>query len=284
MQAQRNANSETRKLTTSDWGVEGPVRIAVLAPISWRVPPRHYGPWELFASLLTEGLVARGHDVTLFATGDSSTSARLRSVIPRGWSEDPSVDPTCAPSYPEEENDSITDPTEQQVVIGDWQGPDDSFDVPFKLVFAHPGQVLLCAYSDWITDTAASAQLLINVTSPTPSPASPVSAPTAPGPGASPNPPAAAATGGQAVVKPRNTRRPRVKRSGRFLSCTRGDWSNTPSTFSYRWLVNGRGLLKANKSRLAVSRSLHGHRVQCSVRAANAAGAGTAVSHSLTVP
>ena len=82
-------NSETRKLTTSDWGVESPVRIAVLTPFSWRVPPRHYGPWELFASLLTEGLVARGHDVTLFATGDSNTSARLRSVIPRGWSEDP---------------------------------------------------------------------------------------------------------------------------------------------------------------------------------------------------
>ena len=72
------------------------MRIAVLAPISWRVPPRHYGPWELFASLLTEGLVSRGHDVTLFATGDSVTSARLRSVIPRGWSEDPGVNPKVA--------------------------------------------------------------------------------------------------------------------------------------------------------------------------------------------
>ncbi len=40
----------------------------MLAPISWRVPPRHYGPWEQFVSLLTEGLVARGVDVTLFAT------------------------------------------------------------------------------------------------------------------------------------------------------------------------------------------------------------------------
>ena len=77
-------------------GVERPVRIAVLAPISWRVPPRHYGPWELFASLLTEGLVARGHDVTLFATGDSQTSAVLSSVIPRGWSEDPNIDPKVA--------------------------------------------------------------------------------------------------------------------------------------------------------------------------------------------
>jgi glycosyltransferase involved in cell wall biosynthesis len=61
----------------------------VLAPISWRVPPRHYGPWEQFVSLLTEGLVARGVDVTLFATADSATSARLSSTAARGWSEDP---------------------------------------------------------------------------------------------------------------------------------------------------------------------------------------------------
>src|SRR5579862_2608606 len=58
------------------------VRIAVLAPIAWRTPPRHYGPWELFASLLTEGLVAAGVDVTLFATADSLTTARLVSVTP----------------------------------------------------------------------------------------------------------------------------------------------------------------------------------------------------------
>jgi glycosyltransferase involved in cell wall biosynthesis len=69
------------------------LRVAVLAPISWRVPPRHYGPWELFASLLTEGLVASGADVTLFATGDSITSARLASVTATGWSEDPAIDP-----------------------------------------------------------------------------------------------------------------------------------------------------------------------------------------------
>ncbi len=69
-----------------------PLRVAVLAPISWRVPPRHYGPWELFASLLTEGLVARGVDVTLFATADSVTSARLVGVAPTGYSEDPTID------------------------------------------------------------------------------------------------------------------------------------------------------------------------------------------------
>jgi glycosyltransferase involved in cell wall biosynthesis len=64
------------------------LRIGMLAPISWRTPPRHYGPWELFVSLLTEGLVERGVDVTLFATLDSVTSARLDGVAPAGYSED----------------------------------------------------------------------------------------------------------------------------------------------------------------------------------------------------
>jgi glycosyltransferase involved in cell wall biosynthesis len=65
----------------------------MLAPISWRVPPRHYGPWEQFVSLLTEGLVARSVDVTLFATADSLTRARLHGTAPTGYSEDPRVDP-----------------------------------------------------------------------------------------------------------------------------------------------------------------------------------------------
>ena len=64
----------------------------MLAPISWRVPPRHYGPWEQFVSLLTEGLVARGIDVTLFATADSITRARLVGSAPTGYSEDPGLD------------------------------------------------------------------------------------------------------------------------------------------------------------------------------------------------
>jgi glycosyltransferase involved in cell wall biosynthesis len=56
------------------------------------VPPRHYGPWEQFASLLTEGLVSRGLDVTLFATGDSITRARLVGTVPVGYAEDATVD------------------------------------------------------------------------------------------------------------------------------------------------------------------------------------------------
>jgi len=64
----------------------------VLAPISWRTPPRHYGPWEQFASLLTEGLVSLGVEVTLFATADSVTAAHLVGTTPTGYSEDPSLD------------------------------------------------------------------------------------------------------------------------------------------------------------------------------------------------
>ncbi|HTH04584.1 MAG TPA: glycosyltransferase family 4 protein [Ilumatobacteraceae bacterium] len=68
----------------------------MLAPLAWRTPPRHYGPWEQFASLLTEGLVTSGHHVTLFATADSVTTATLAGSSPRGWSEDASIDPKVA--------------------------------------------------------------------------------------------------------------------------------------------------------------------------------------------
>ena len=69
------------------------MRVAMLSPIAWRTPPRHYGPWERFVSLLTEGLVARGVDVTLFATADSQTKGKLRAVCPRGYEEDKSINP-----------------------------------------------------------------------------------------------------------------------------------------------------------------------------------------------
>ena len=64
----------------------------MLAPVAWRVPPLHHGPWERVVSILTEGLVARGVDVTLFATADSLTRARLMAVAPRGYAEDRSLD------------------------------------------------------------------------------------------------------------------------------------------------------------------------------------------------
>jgi len=69
------------------------MRVAIISPIAWRTPPRHYGPWETVASLLTEGLVKEKIDVTLFATGDSLTSAKLRSICQAPYEEDKAIDP-----------------------------------------------------------------------------------------------------------------------------------------------------------------------------------------------
>jgi len=68
------------------------MKIAMLAPIAWRTPPRHYGPWEQVTSLITEGLVGLGHDVTLFATADSVTAAKLDAVCDVPYAENPTLD------------------------------------------------------------------------------------------------------------------------------------------------------------------------------------------------
>ncbi|HKY39850.1 MAG TPA: glycosyltransferase family 4 protein [Polyangiaceae bacterium] len=68
------------------------MKLALLGPIAWRTPPRHYGPWEQVTSLLAEGLTARGVDVTLFATLDSLTSAKLDGVSPSGYAETEGLD------------------------------------------------------------------------------------------------------------------------------------------------------------------------------------------------
>jgi glycosyltransferase involved in cell wall biosynthesis len=71
-------------------------RVAVLSPVAWRTPPRQYGAWETVASNIAEGLVSRGWDVTLFASGDSVTRAHLHAVVDRGYEEDRAVDPKVA--------------------------------------------------------------------------------------------------------------------------------------------------------------------------------------------
>ena len=68
------------------------MKLALLGPIAWRTPPRHYGPWELVTGLLADGLVERGVDVTLFAALDSVTQAKLDGVCPHPYEEDPELD------------------------------------------------------------------------------------------------------------------------------------------------------------------------------------------------
>jgi glycosyltransferase involved in cell wall biosynthesis len=67
------------------------MKIAQISPLAESVPPTLYGGTERVVSWLTEELVAQGHDVTLFASGDSRTSARLVPVTPRALRLDPTV-------------------------------------------------------------------------------------------------------------------------------------------------------------------------------------------------
>ncbi|MBD1366891.1 glycosyltransferase family 4 protein [Mucilaginibacter sp. ZT4R22] len=68
------------------------MKAAVLAPVAWRTPPRHYGPWEQVASNVAEGLIKLGVEVTLFATGDSITAGKLESICEQGYEEDRTQD------------------------------------------------------------------------------------------------------------------------------------------------------------------------------------------------
>jgi glycosyltransferase involved in cell wall biosynthesis len=73
------------------------MRIAQIAPLHEAVPPKLYGGTERVVSFLTEELVALGHDVTLFASGDSVTSATLEAIWPRALRLDPGIRDNMAP-------------------------------------------------------------------------------------------------------------------------------------------------------------------------------------------
>ncbi|HEV2642780.1 MAG TPA: glycosyltransferase family 4 protein [Candidatus Elarobacter sp.] len=67
------------------------LRVAILGAISWPTPPPGYGPWEQVAYNIARGMVARGADVTLFATANSSSPGKLAAVVPVGLNEDPAL-------------------------------------------------------------------------------------------------------------------------------------------------------------------------------------------------
>jgi DNA-binding CsgD family transcriptional regulator len=121
-----------------------------------------------------------------------------------------------------------------------------------------PGRFLICAYTnDGATATLATASLILDVQG-AGAPA-PTHSPTSPAP--------------QGMARPANVTKPRVRRSGGKLLCNRGRWRNSPSHYSYRWLVNGRAKRGARGQTLRITRQLRGRRVQCTVTASNAAGA-----------
>src|ERR1700756_5396569 len=108
----------------------------------------------------TTNFVASGNqtDVSQYNSGGTYSAFDLEVYV-----KDPRVDPTCAADYSAENNAAISDPSENQVVIGQGQGTATTFSIPFKATFARTGPVLVCAYSVYISDTAASAHLQINV-------------------------------------------------------------------------------------------------------------------------
>ena len=69
------------------------LRIALVAPVAQALPPVRSGSIETLTTLLADGLVARGHSVTLFATGTSTTSAQLHATFARGYREDEALWP-----------------------------------------------------------------------------------------------------------------------------------------------------------------------------------------------
>lgn len=69
------------------------MRIAMVGPVAQPIPPKRSGSVESVTALLTSGLVARGHDVTLFATGSTTTTAKLHATFPLGYHEDPDLWP-----------------------------------------------------------------------------------------------------------------------------------------------------------------------------------------------
>lgn len=68
------------------------MKIAILSPIVWSTPPKKYGPWEQVASNVAEGLVEKGFDVTVFATGDSDTQGKLEYISEKAYGENPKMD------------------------------------------------------------------------------------------------------------------------------------------------------------------------------------------------
>jgi len=153
----------------------------------------------------------------------------------------------------------------QDVAFYDREATDASGNFSMQVAFtpSASGGYLFCGYTDdEATDTLAADTLLENV----------VSA------GSGGGGQGGQGGQGQGAVKPANTAKPRVIRSGNELRCTRGSWANAPAHFAYHWVVGGKTKTGATSPKLTITHGLHGHKVQCGVKASNAAGSSSALS------
>ena len=219
--------------------------------------------------LALNGAASAGALTTIAARGQDLDAANYAGGFNLyAYAKDPAVDPTCAPSYLQEQNTyiNLVDSGAELVIdAGDWEGPDNTpFSIPVKTVFKAPGPRLICAYSTWATDTAAAATLTVNVA----------------GGAAAPTPTPAPQPSTSTVAKPSVTRAPSIARSGRRLTCSPGAWTGAPA-FSFSWQRGGRTI--GHGRRLTVTRGLRHHSVACRVTATNAGGSASILSPRMRV-
>jgi hypothetical protein len=174
-----------------------------------------------------------------------------------------SVLSACPADYSSGKQVALSSSAQGGEVLDEYHREDEdaagNFSMPVAYTPGTPGRFLICGYTDdAATSTLATASLALTVE---------VGAGSGPGPAA----------------EPASVKRPRVKRSGRKLVCRRGSWSNSPSRYSYRWLVNGKRKRGARGRTLGVTRKLRGRKVQCRVTASNAAGSTTALSRPVRI-
>jgi hypothetical protein len=216
-----------------------------------------------------------GADHTLSLSAPSSAAVGQTIIIQAsGWNyQDPvftfssylSIDAiptgvlsTCPADYSAAAQIARETSTQGGEVVTSYQSEDGdtagNFSIPVAYVPRFAGRFLLCGYSDdAATSTLATASLVVNV------------------------------EGGTPAAKPASVERPRLRRSGKKLVCQRGSWSNSPSRYSYGWLVNGKRKPGARGRTLGVTSKLRGRKAQCRVTAHNAAGATTALSRPVRI-
>jgi hypothetical protein len=188
----------------------------------------------------------QGKTLTIVATGSNAADG-LAVHISYGL-EVIVVDPAllhgpCLPSYEAELTDVTNNPQAGRLLTFDDlnEGDSGAFRIPLRFTPGGHGPLLVCAYSLYITDDAAHGSAKVQIAPP---------------------------GGGGGAGRLHSTGRPRVRRSGGRLVCTRGTWSGHPTSFAYRWRVGtGRWGAGGHGAGKAVTGALHGHTVACQVTA-----------------
>ncbi len=201
------------------------------------------------------GQKVEGKVVTIVATGTNQMTS-LGTPIDYGlylFLVDPTRLPgPCATSESTELNNVANNPgAARQLNYQQYnEGEDGPFTIKVPFTPEGTGRLLVCAYSEYVTDDAAWASTQASITKP-------------------------------AAARPANTARPRITRSGRKLSCSRGTWSGRPTSYAYRWKV-GRTPSHVTRSTLTLAPGARG-RVVCTVTATNAGGKASASSRAVSV-